>query len=239
MKVPYLAIFAIVFCIQSCSDSPCFNSSASVKEIELEIPEFEIITIHDYLDINIIQSDKSKAVIRGKENRLENISINSNGKELIIRDNNSCNWSGNSRTEVEIYTNLLRIVNLYNYGDFHAYDLKMDTLEFNSLRSGRDIHLSGDFQYLRFLLEKGSPDLYLSGSCENFYIYHFGSGFVFGEELIAKKMHLHHNSTGDFHVYPIEELFVELYSRGRIFYYREPQIIGGPGAESHLLIPAH
>ena len=210
-------------------------------EIELEIPKLEIITIHDYLNISIVQSDANKAIIRGREALLENISITANGKELIIRDNNACNWSGNSnsRTEIEVHTNHLRRVNLYNYGDFNAQDLQLDTLEFNSLRSGRDIHLSGDFHHLRFLLEKGSPDLYLSGSCQDFYIYHFGSGFVYAEELITQNMHLHHNSTGDFHVFPIEELFVELYSRGRIFYYNKPQSINGPGSASNLMIPSY
>jgi len=237
-----LMIAALIF--SSCNADKCFNSTGPLDELEIEIGPFDKITIYDYIDLRLVQSEDEKAIIRAGTNVIEHISVDyqSDGSgEIIISDLNQCRWLRNmeKRPEVEIHTPLLRKIDFFSHGDLKVENWKLPYLEVEGHRSGRDLFIDGQIDSLRFLLEKGSPDLYLSGNVDFLYIYHFGSGFVYAEELIANRMHLHHNSTGDFHVFPVEELFAEIHGRGNVYYYNEPDEIGGPVIGSGRVLPGN
>ena len=223
LSLPLLSLY-------SCGDRLCFKTAGVTEELEIDLQSAEIIEVHDLIDLRIIQSPDQKAIVRGGSNFIKKISIAQDENQLTIRDNNICRQPKNSsdKIEVEIYTSEVKIINFFGHGNLFAENLELSSLEFNSLRTGMDIYISGSIDTLRFFMEKGSPDLYLSGNSDYLYIYHFGSGFVYAEGLQTDRIHLNHNSTGNFHVYPIEELFVELYSRGNVYFYNKPESLGGP-----------
>ena len=100
------------------------------------------------------------------------------------------------------------------YGDVLMEDWELSSLSVNTLRSLRDFTFSGTADSLFFYLEQGSPDLYLSGNAHYLYVYHFGTGKVIANYLKAHSVHFNHLSTGDFLVYPKENLRVEIRSSG-------------------------
>ncbi len=239
-----LPLFLAALIFSSCSTDKCFNSTGPLDELEIEIGPLDKITVYDYIDLRLVQSDEEKAIVRAGANVIEYIAVeyNSDGAgQLTISDLNQCRWLRNmeKRPEVEIHTPHLRKIDFFSHGDLVAKDWNLSQLEVESLRSGRDFHIGGQIDTLRFLLEKGSPDLYLSGNADFVFVYHFGSGFIYAENLTANRMHLHHNSTGDFHVFPVEELFAEIHGRGNVYYYNEPEEIGGPIIGSGRILPAN
>ena len=237
-----LIIAALVF--SSCNADKCFNSTGPLEELEVEIGPHDKITVYDYIDLRLVQSDEEKVIVRAGANVIEHVSIEylSDGQGAVtISDLNQCRWLRNmeKRPEVEIHTPHLRKIDFFSHGDLVAEGWDLPHLEVESLRSGRDFFISGEIDTLRFNLEKGSPDLYLSGNADFVFIYHFGSGFVYSEELFANRMHLHHNSTGEFHVFPLEELFAEMHGRGNVYYYNEPDEISGPLIGSGRVLPGN
>ncbi|TVR87226.1 MAG: DUF2807 domain-containing protein [Saprospirales bacterium] len=237
-----LLMTALVFF--SCNADKCFNSTGPIDEMEIEIGPIDKITVSDYIDLRVVQSDEEKAILRAGANVIEHISVDYQSEgagHITISDLNKCRWLRNmeKRPEVEIHTPHLSKINFFSHGDLVAEDWNLSHLEVESLRSGRDFYIGGEIDTLRFLLEKGSPDLYLTGNSDFVFIYHFGSGFVYAEELIANRIHLHHNSTGDFHIFPIEELFAEIHGRGNVYYYNEPNEMGGPIIGSGRILPGN
>ena len=237
-------LLAGLFCfiLASCNPDKCFQSTGPVDEIQFSIDVTETITIYDFIDLRLVQSDEMKAVIRGGSGLIGNISVEQSAEtgEITIEDRNECRWMRDlsERFEVELHIPFFRKLNFKSHGNLYAHDWELPELELHSLRSGRDLHISGQIDNMHFVMEKGAPDLYLSGNANSIFIYHFGSGFVYARDMMAEKVHVNHRSTGHFHLFPIEELFAELYSSGNVYYYNQPDRIDGPVWGSGRVIQA-
>lgn len=233
----FLPLLLLLF--TSCEKNSCFQSSGEMSSRVIDIGEVSELKIYDFIDVHVFQSNEFRLEVFGGSNLINHVAIEQKEKQLIVRHNLSCRWwrENGNRIRVEIHLPELRKVEFLGLGDFYALAFQLKEFTFSSLRSAKDIHLEINADSLEFFLEQGSPDLYLSGSTEKLYIYHFGSGFVYARDLIADNIHLHHRSTGDFHVFPLSELFVEIYGTGNVLFYNEPEKIGGPITGKGKLIP--
>lgn len=237
MKNTALFLFGLlIISTCGCKEEACFKTAGDKGTREWITEPFNQLTVHDYIDIRLHQSADYRAVAEGGANLLSHVSVEVEEGVLTVKNSNTCRWlrDPNERVQVDVFTPDLRKVNYLGYGDFSAMDLKVEKLEVYSFRSLRDFSLNIEADSLIFILEKGAPNLYLEGVVDYFYIYHFGTGLVFAEDLkVESKIHLNHESTGDFHVHPMGELFLEIFASGNIYSYHEPEklhiVQHGPG----------
>lgn len=90
----YSLLYLFVFLLFSCnSDSAtdCLQTAGTIKRIEVEVPNFEKITVFERLNLVLKQGETQKVEIESGENLLNEISARVEEDRLILTNNNTCN----------------------------------------------------------------------------------------------------------------------------------------------------
>ena len=220
-----LSIFLVVLLLSSCKKDSCFKSVGEESTVEMDSPAFNKLRVHDFVDVQLKESTDHRVKLRGGTNLLPLIEINTEGETLVIKNSNRCSWMRDARERVEviIYSPSIEKIEFLGYGDLRADDLKVQKMELRTFRSLRDLNFHVTADSLLFFLEQGAPDIYLEGQTGYLYIYHVGTGRVFAEGLqVRDQIHLNHESTGHFHVFPQQKLLIEIKGSGNIYSYHKP-----------------
>ncbi len=221
-----ILLSVLLACLMSgCEKDACLKNAGKESIEEMESPAFNKLRVHDFVDVRLKESNDHRIKLKGGANLLPSIEINTEGETLIIKNSNRCSWMRDARERVEviIYSPSIEKIEFLGYGDLTADDLKVQKLELRTFRSLRDLNFRVTADSLMFFLEQGSPDIYLEGQADYLYIYHAGTGRVFAEGLqVRNKIHLNHESTGHFHVFPKEKLLLEIKGSGNIYSYHKP-----------------
>lgn len=209
-------LLVFVFTVFSCKDSECSLTSGDYAEMEILVDEFIALDVSDFINIELIQTHEYGLLIKGGENIINNIHFEVRENTLFLRNDNQCRWLRDpaERIDIQVFAPDINNINFPAYGDVLMKDWELSSLSVNTLRSLRDFEFSGTADSMFFFLEQGSPDLYLSGDAHYLYVYHSGTGKVIANDLKAHSVHFNHMSTGDFLVYPKENLRVEIRSSG-------------------------
>lgn len=214
-------LFVFVFSVSSCKDSECSLTSGDYAEMEILVDEFMALDVSDFINIELIQTNEYGLLIKGGENIINNIQFEVRENTLFLRNENQCRWLRDpaERIDIQVFAPDIKAINFPGYGDVVMEDWEINTLTVRTLKSLRNFEFSGAADSLIFLLEQGSPDLYLTGSANYLYLYHSGTGKVVANELKTNSIHLNHISSGNFHVFPINDLLIEIRANGNTIAY--------------------
>ncbi|TLF42594.1 head GIN domain-containing protein [Maribacter aurantiacus] len=88
-------IFIICLVPTSCSNEnapDCLQTSGEIIREEVEVPEFDKITVFEKIALVLKQGDSQKVEVATGENLWEELSVAVEGDRLILRNENGCNF---------------------------------------------------------------------------------------------------------------------------------------------------
>lgn len=86
----YLTSFYFYSC-NSENAPDCFQNEGDIVRIEVEVPEFNTITVFEQLNLVLIQGDEQRVEIESGEFLLNEISAEVEAGRLVLRNENGCN----------------------------------------------------------------------------------------------------------------------------------------------------
>ena len=231
-----LMLLVFVF-VTNCNDpdaNDCFKTTGDQSETVLQLPEFTRVLVGRNVEA-FIQEDSQYAIkIVTGENLLNGISVSVEEDQLIITDNNTCNFMRDygttkvyisspdireirSSTQFRIssvgtlnYPNIAFISENFNNGD--ALPLAEFTFDINAERLS--------------VISNSLSNFYISGSVNQLYVGFFnGVGRFEGENLFANDVEVSHRGSNDIIVHPQESIIGVIRDTGDVIALNRPAII--------------
>lgn len=233
----YLFLILIILSFFSCRKEnmfDCFKSTGEIIEKEIDLENFNCITINDNFQVYLKQDTINKLKIVGGENLLPNIDYEISNHQLIVDNKNKCNWVRNYDKELSLYISFTRLDSIYINVSADVYS--ENTITFDTLLiyieggvATTDLDLEGNALFFR---TNSTGNFHLKGNVKYDYIYSTGYGYVFAQDLISDFTHVVNKSTGDCYVNCNGFLLIEYILTGDVYYSGNPSKIVIQSAES-------
>lgn len=211
----------------------CFQTAGTTIQQEFNVDSFDKILIHERAGLIIEQGPIQKVIIETGENLLPDITVEVVNGELIVRDNNACNFVRDYGTTKVIVTspNITRIRNASEQDVASKGTLTYPSLYLMSVGDKTKYLPVGDF-YLDIENENlkvwsnGVANFYITGTCNKLDVnLSNGDTRFHGKNLIVKVAIARNLSSNDIEVFPTESLTGEILSTGNIISYNKPPIV--------------
>ncbi|MCH4821805.1 DUF2807 domain-containing protein [Gramella lutea] len=210
----------------------CIQTAGTIIQKEIEVEEFSGIVLNDKIKLFIEQGPEQKILVESGENLLNEISIAVNDGQLILQNENRCNFFREYGI-TKVYVTVPDLTYLRHAGNIPLESI--GTLNFEELwlvseNQARDpeIHTNGDFrldlnvQNLRITSDNYSH-FFLSGKVENFNgFFAAGDSRLEARDLIVQHYDLFHRGTNKLIVNPQQSLKGDIFSYGDIISVNRP-----------------
>ena len=233
-RITYILALFILLACDSDSTSDCFQTSGPIIQKEIIIDPFENILVNRDIELIITEGSDYKIVIETGENLINDIEVIVADNELILTDNNSCNYVRDYGI-TKIY---VTAPNIKSIRSSTQYDISSQgTLNFPNLSLlSEDFFVPGSFTVGDFKLQLNTLSLrvvsnnissfYISGQVENLFIgFYSGAGRFEGESLLANYINVYHRGSNDMIVNPQESIVGELRGTGDLISLKMPSIV--------------
>ena len=232
-KLIYIFVLLLVAC-NSEDGIDCFQTSGNIIQEMIEVSDFERILVNRDVELIIKESPDYKVTIESGENLINDVIVEVIGNQLILTDNNSCNYV----REYGITKIYVEAPNLIEIRTSSQYEISSDgILNYNTIvLYSEDFNGGSEFTVGDFRLTVASENIsivsnnisffYLEGSVTNLFVgFYSGSGRFEGENLIAQYVDVYHRGSNDMVVNPIQSLTGELRGTGNLISVNEPPIV--------------
>ncbi|MFD1063049.1 head GIN domain-containing protein [Winogradskyella litorisediminis] len=233
-KIIYLWCLVLFLSCDSDNASDCFQTSGAITQTTIAVPNFERILVNRDVELIIKQGSFQEVVVETGENLFNDVSVTVVDNQLILTDNNTCNFVRDfGITKIYVTTpNLLEIRCSTQFNISSDGLLVFDNLTLLSENfSQPDSFAIGDFK-----LQLDTEDLdiisnnlsffYIEGEVENLNInFAGGNGRFEGENLIAQNISVFHRGSNDMLVNPQEKLTGTILSTGNVISFNQPPIV--------------
>ena len=233
-KYIYILISVLFFACNSEDANDCFQTSGSIIQNEFEAAYFNKILVKKDVELIVTQGSEQRVVIETGENLMNDIDISVIDNELIITDNNNCNWIrdyGITKAYVTV-TDISEIRSASQFkvssdGTIQSNNLTLIAENFwnEEYYNLADFHMEIDCNMLR-AVTNGLSVFYLNGNTNKLQIeFYAGLGKFEGENLLADEVQVYHRGSNDMIVNPVNKLTGELRSTGNLISVNEPPIV--------------
>ena len=232
-KLIYIFVLLLVACNRE-DGIDCFQTSGNIIQEMIEVSNFERILVNRDVELIIKESPDYKVTIESGENLINDVIVEVIGNQLILTDNNSCNYV----REYGITKIYVEAPNLIEIRTSSQYEISSDgILNYNTIvLYSEDFNGGSEFTVGDFRLTVASENIsivsnnisffYLEGSVTNLFVgFYSGSGRFEGENLIAQYVDVYHRGSNDMVVNPIQSLTGELRGTGNLISVNEPPIV--------------
>ncbi|MDN3493875.1 head GIN domain-containing protein [Winogradskyella bathintestinalis] len=232
-KVLYIFCL-IIFACNSEDVYDCFQTSGEIIYQEISVTSFEKIFVNRDIELIIKDAPDYKVTIETGENLINDVEVEVIDNELVLTDNNSCNYVreyGITKIYVEAPNiNVIRTSSQYSVssdGILYYPALNLYSEDFNA----ENEFTVGDFRLhiASENLEVVSNNLsffYIDGNVENLFVgFYSGAGRFEGENLRAEHVQVYHRGSNDMVVNPQQSLTGELRGTGNLISVNQPAVV--------------
>jgi len=227
-----ICILGILFCFacDSESASDCFQTTGDIVQQEFTVSSFDKILVNRDIELIIKQGPQS-VIIETGSNLLNDISVEVVDNQLVLYDNNSCNYvrdfgitkafvTAPNLTELRCSTQFeISSDGILNFDDL---DLISEDFSMSDSFPVGDFRLELDVENLK-IISNNISFFYLSGTVSNLNInFASGSGRFEGENLIAENVSVFHRGTNDMLINPQLSLTGVILSTGNVIASNQP-----------------
>ncbi|WP_178990101.1 head GIN domain-containing protein [Winogradskyella schleiferi] len=232
-KVVYLLSLLIVSC-NSEDANDCFQTSGNIIQQEIPVSSFERILVNRDIELIIKEAPNYKVTVETGENLLNDVEVEVRGNQLVLTDNNSCNYVrdyGITKIYIEA-PNIIEIRTSSQYDVTSDGILNYDTLNLYS----EDFNAENEFTVGDFRLTINSDNLkivsnnlsffFIDGEVETLFVgFYAGASRFEGENLIAQNVTIFHRGGNDMVVNPRQSISGELRGTGDLISVNQPSIV--------------
>ena len=205
----------------------CFKSTGKItSESRVITAAFKTITVYD--NINLIYTYDSIASIKVEagNNLLGDITTEVQDSNLILHNNNRCNWVRSFSVPVNVYVHSTAVTKLIgrNTGNITSTNtIKANIFNFEGWMSNH-FDLTFDCNELDCSLNLDACDATLHGHANACFLWTAGNGFFHGEDFVSDFITIMSKSTGDTYVNAPDTLWAKILDEGNVYYKGNPII---------------
>lgn len=224
-------------CFYSCDSEDawdCIQSAGSEVQIDYEIDSFTSLLVNRNIEVVIEQAEEYRLRIVTGENLLSDIEFKVDNNQLVLTDNNNCNYVRDyGITKMYVFAPNISVIRsstqyeISSNGPLNYQQLLLISEDFNddSFFNVGDFRLDVNSESLS-ISSNNSSFFYLTGTTENLSIGFFsGVGRFEGENLIATNVEVFHRGSNDMLINPQETLKGELRGAGNLLSFNSPDLI--------------
>ena len=232
-KIIYLVYFITLL---SCNDEDannCFQTAGNIIQVEINVANFNKVVVHKRIELIITQGNEQKVIVESGENLISDITVEVIDNELVLRNNNTCNFVRDyDLTKVYITSPNLTIIrnaselNVSSNGTLTYPNLYLRSSgEKNEFLSVGDWHMTIKNKSVR-IWSNGIANFYLNGNTDNLDLsFSDGDTRFEGQNFEAQHIKIRQVSSNDMLVHPIETLTGTIHSTGDVISYNKPLAI--------------
>ncbi|MXN91778.1 DUF2807 domain-containing protein [Flavobacterium sp. Sd200] len=209
----------------------CFKNMGAVVAYDVPVADFTSIKVGVGIELIIEQGDEQKVTIETGKNIKEYISVTVSNGELLLKNDNNCNWVRDYKsTTVHVTTPHLESI----YSETQFAVKSKGVLEFTSLSLMSGIlseTASGTFELsvnCQNLTVQDNQFCYyvINGSTDNLTVnFYAGDARFEGSGLTVQKLQVFHRSTNDIIANVQQEVTGTLYSTGNLVLKNHPPVV--------------
>lgn len=234
----YFVGFLICWVMISCNSEnapDCFQTAGNLVREEVEIPEFNKITIFEKVALVLKQGDIQKVELETGENLKEEISISVEGDRLILRNENGCNLlrdygqttvyvTSPDINEIRSSTGLIvKSDGILAYPSLTLFSESFVVPEAETTDGEFDLNLNSENVSI---VVNGIAYFKLRGATQNLNInVAAGDSRVEAQQLIAETISLNHRGSNDILVNPQESISGVIRGYGDVISFTRPATI--------------
>lgn len=229
-KLPYILLIVLIFACDSENASDCFQKTGKIIQDEVTLVAFNKILVNRDIEL-IVKEGAQKVVIETGENLVNDITAVVVDNQLILTDNNTCNYVRNyGVTKVYVTApNISEIRSSTQYdissdGILTYPDLTILSEDFGApgtITNG-NFRLQIDNNSFRLVFNNLS-NCFVSGNTNNLHItFASGNGRFEGENLNAQNIQIWHRGTNDMIVNPMQRIQGIISSVGNVISKNRP-----------------
>jgi hypothetical protein len=225
----YILLFIIT---TSCGISEdCFKGSGNKISQSFPLEGFTKVKVHEGVGLIIKEGPSYEVRIETSDNIIDNIEINLEGEQLVVKDRSTCNIARDyGQTTVYVTVpdgTLLPIIpelelhckteqKIQSEGILHSPIVRLFSLDDSDGAGTGDFRL--DLQTEQLFIESNSvSNFYLSGQSQNLHVFFWwGNGIFYGDHMNANTINFYHRGSNDMIFYPIQQIEGALYSTGNV-----------------------
>jgi hypothetical protein len=221
----------ILLCMASgCSkeNGVCFTNSGQVIFQPRTVEHFDSISLNDNVNLILTMSPVNTVQVEAGKNIILGITTEVVDNQLIIHNQNSCNWlrSYNSPINVHVSTNNLCNIMYNGSGDVRSSGiLTLDSLKVEVWGGSGTIDLSLDVWKGNFSLNMGAADFRLRGVSAYTSVYAANYGLYDGRDLETRYTFITNKGSNDCYVKATNTIEITIESIGDVYYTGNPATI--------------
>lgn len=232
-NIIHIIFLLLIFGCNSEKAGDCFQTGGDIVKIEIEVPSFNEIVVHQRVELFIEQGDEQKVVIESGENLLPDISVEVIDNELIIKNNNTCNFF-REYDLTKVYVTSPNITIIRNSSEQNVSSIGVLTyprLFLNSTGIQNEYLSIGDYNiHIEntnvVILSNGIAVFNLEGNTTNLDIkFADGDTRFNGKNFEAQHIQVFQVSSNDIIVNPKQSIRGTIHSTGNVISYNKPPIV--------------
>ena len=233
-KLVYISILLLFFACNSETAGDCFQSTGNIIKQEITVTGFDKILVNRDIELIVKEGVTEKVVIETGKNLLNDVDAKVVDGQLILTDNNSCNYVRNYGV-TKIY---ITAPNITEIRSSTQYEISSDgVLTYPSLTilaedySAPDTFTSGNFRLeidndAFNLVFNNLSNCFISGKTNNLNItFAAGTSRFEGENLIAQHVVLWNRSSNDMIVNPQQSITGKISGTGNVIAVSYPPVV--------------
>ncbi|MCX7954740.1 MAG: DUF2807 domain-containing protein [Bacteroidales bacterium] len=221
--------FLIFILFVSCKEnsSPCLHSKGKTITKSYVLSEFYEVNFNGIFDVYWHNDNVYRLDITGGSNNIEHVEFKVVNNVLFVSDKNKCKWLRKyEKIRLDVYCPYLTKISLKRSNNFYCVDtITTKRIHIDNYNDITDIKLLVNTEEFSYSQHAGTGDTYISGKCNNCYIWSHGTGYVIADNLLANFCQVTHKTTGNIVVNVKEKLVAYLYKTGNLIVKGSPSEI--------------
>ena len=232
-KIIYIFLIASLYNCDNEDAGDCVQTAGDIVKVGIDSQSFNKIVIHKNIELIVIDGPVRKVEIETGENLLNDIKAEVINNELILKNDNSCNFFRDyNLTKIFVTSpdiNTIRNASELNVSSIGALTYPSLTLrstgETGTFLSVGDFHLTIENTNVS-IWSNGIANFYIDGHTDNLNVnFSDGDTRFEGENFIAKNITVRNVSSNDILIYPTESVSGTIHSTGDVILYNTPPIV--------------
>jgi hypothetical protein len=226
-KAVIIFFVLLAFSCKKGEEAGCFTPTGDIQKETRVLENFTKMTLYDNINVILVPGSENLAEVEAGENLIPGISTKIENGELIITNENRCNFTRSYKYKVNVRVtfNALKEITHYGAGKISNEDtIQQSYFRINQFSGAGDFDFTFDGDTLEAMLHTGAGNLYAKGKLNYGYLYSAANSIFKCENLIVQNLHINNKTTGNFYVHAVAELIVEVRSSSTVYYKGNPAL---------------
>jgi len=206
----------------------CFKSTGEIMKESRSLADYHYLEVYNNINLVLSQDTLVNSLeVEAGENLLDGITTTVDKGHLVIRNENTCNWTRKFDVPINVYIRFSQLDTIVfsAAGDMtFLTSWRNDSIQFDVMEGAGTIDLKLDVFKSRIYVQYGVVNVILSGRSDVNFLSNTGYGPVDALQLNTNFTYMKNSSPNDCYVWARTELGVTIDNIGDVYYKGNPVV---------------